>query len=65
MKASRSKNLGDDLEGMTPPLSTVNEVTEVCEYCGKEAKPFPTRVMLKTMSQTEVRFDAKFCFVIH
>ncbi|XP_041482634.1 uncharacterized protein LOC121429592 isoform X2 [Lytechinus variegatus] len=54
-KASRSKHLGDDLDDRTtPPLSTVNEVAEVCEFCGKDAKTFPTHEMLKSMSQSEL-----------
>ncbi|XP_030837443.1 uncharacterized protein LOC764814 isoform X2 [Strongylocentrotus purpuratus] len=55
VKASRSKNLGDDLDDRTtPPLSTVNEVAEVCEFCNKDAKTFPTHEMLKSMSQSEL-----------
>lgn len=64
VKGSRSKNLGDDLDRdrTTPPLSTVNEVAEVCEFCNKDAKTFPTQEMLKSMSQSEVRFMQSSAF---
>ncbi|XP_071508726.1 uncharacterized protein [Diadema antillarum] len=39
---------------LTPGLSTVGEVSEVCEFCGKEPKPFPTLEMQKLKDPSEL-----------